>query len=340
MSHDIETRGDLAAFVANRTPAWHMLGTVVEDDNLTVADAMRLAYLDGWNVHLEPLMVPVGDDTDLRFIGVPGMSATVRTNPFDRSTFDALGVVSNNYAVAQVEDVAEFAQNVADEGLVVDAAGSLNGGRRYFFTFRLPTTIDVGGADPIQTFFMVASSHDGSLANTGIVTPVRVVCQNTLTASLGTQTEQRFSFRHVGEGLKGKVDEARQAIGTVFAAQDEWAQNAAEWLDREVTAAEFDKIVTGLFPLDEDAPAVTITRTEEKRDTYRILYEVAPTQANIRGTAWAALMAATEQQEWFGRTIKGPAKAAEWRLDSPALLSARRSAVVTIGRTLGLTAGV
>jgi hypothetical protein len=67
---------------------------------------------------------------------------------------------------------------------------------------RRPEYIGLGG-DPSGTYIYVANSHDGSMAVTAAVTPIRIVCANTLGAALrraehGVDAQRTFRFRHTG----------------------------------------------------------------------------------------------------------------------------------------------
>lgn len=294
MAHEIEERDGRALAVFNRTPAWHQLGTVVDDPNLRLADAMRLAGLSGWNVRKVPVVGYDGDDP----IDGDRWNMTVRNDPFDEfAPASPLGIVSPAYTVVQNEEAFGFGEQIMDEGLIVEAGGSLRNGTQPFILFRTPDTIKIGGQDEVQPYLHMATSHDGSLSVTANLTGVRVVCANTQSMALALATP-RYTVRHIGEGIDGKVADAREALELTWDGISAFQMEAEAMLDREVSAREFDAIVEGLFPESKSDSTLAQTLVEQKRDTYRELYEVADTQANIRGTAWAALQAAWEMDEW------------------------------------------
>lgn len=295
MSHEIEIAADGTALaVYNRTPAWHQLGTVVDNPNLGLVEAMELAHLSGWDVRKVPVVGYDGDDA----IDAPRWQMTVRNNPVDKfAPADPLGIVSPAYTVVQNEEAFGFGQAIMDAGLIVEAGGSLFNGRQPFLLFRTPDTIKIGGEDEVQPYLHMATSHDGSLSVTANLTGIRVVCWNTQSMALALPTP-RYTVRHIGEGIEGKVQDAREALELTWEGISTFQMEAERMLDREVTAAEFDKVVEGLFPEPKSDATISQTLNEQKRDTYRELYETASTQANIRGTAWAALQAAWEMDEW------------------------------------------
>ena len=296
MSHEIEIREDGTAMaVFNREAAWHRLGTVVDDPGLTLEKAMRLAGLFGWGVRKVPVVGYDGDDP----VETGRWMMTVRNDVNDEfAPAQPLGIVSPAYNVFQNEEAFAFAEQVMDSGLIVDAAGSLYEGRQPFMLFRTPDSIKIGGQDEVQPYLHLATSHDGSLAVTANLTGVRVVCANTQAMALALPTP-RYTVKHVGkDGLEGRVLDAREALGMTFDGISAFQAEAEIMLDRAVTAKEFDAIVEGMFPEPKsDAPGAQ-TVVDKKRDQYREMYETASTQADIRGTAWAALQAAWEMDEW------------------------------------------
>ena len=66
-----------------------------------------------------------------------------------------------------------------------ETAGALGNGERVFITAKFVLTISVGNGDDVtESTFSVTTSHDGSGSITAAFTPIRIVCQNTLNASL------------------------------------------------------------------------------------------------------------------------------------------------------------
>jgi len=98
-----------------------------------------------------------------------------------------LGVVGERYHVLQNEDLFSFGDNILDGGGRWETAGSLKGGRVVFGSLALEreTVLDPNGvADVVKTYLLINTSHDGSIAIQASITPVRVVCANTLNVAL------------------------------------------------------------------------------------------------------------------------------------------------------------
>lgn len=195
MSHNIEIKNGKASFVENgrRGRAWHGLGTVF-DGPLTVKEALHHSHAD-YRVALQPLAVITPDirremDTgsvmalQLSNATIPNVMATIRLD-----THEPLGIVSDNYGVVQNEDAFKFIDTLVTGKLsdqehtpVIETAGVLDGGKRVFVTAKFPDEIILGnkGDDRVEMYMVFTTSHDGMGAVKCMVTPVRVVCNNTL----------------------------------------------------------------------------------------------------------------------------------------------------------------
>lgn len=195
MSHLIEIKNGKASFVENgrRGRAWHRLGTVF-DRPLTVKEALHYSHAD-YRVTLQPLAVLTPDiqremDTgsvmalQLSNATIPNVMATFRLD-----THQPLGIVSENYGVVQNEDAFKFIDTLVTGKLsyqehmpVIETAGVLGKGERVFVTAKFPDKIilDNKGDDKVEMYMVFTTSHDGMGAVKCMVTPIRVVCNNTL----------------------------------------------------------------------------------------------------------------------------------------------------------------
>lgn len=195
MAHNIEFRNGQAGFVENgrKARAWHRLGTVF-DRPLTVKEALHYSHAD-YKVVLQPLAVITPDircemDTgsvmalQLSNAIIPKMKATMRLD-----THQYLGIVSENYGIVQNEDAFKFIDTLVTGKLadlehtpVIETAGVLGKGERVFVTAKFSDDIilDNKGDDRVEMYMVFTTSHDGMGAVKCMVTPVRVVCNNTL----------------------------------------------------------------------------------------------------------------------------------------------------------------
>ncbi|RPF29032.1 DUF932 domain-containing protein [Georgenia muralis] len=293
---DIEIFQDgRAAFYGARTPAWHRLGTVT-DDAVRAEHALRLAGLDNWDVTMRPVFTTGPDGQP---VALPKHRATVRRTPgAPEGSFDALGVVGTDYQVIQNEEAFSFLTDLVEDGdATFETAGSLHGGARVFVTMRVPESVVVAGHDQIDLYLAVTTSHDGQSAFTAIPTPVRVVCQNTLTLAL-REARSRYRVQH-RPGQAPSAAEARQMLGITMAGGLDIVAAAEEMLKNRVTDAEFDDIVAREFiPMPPHASPKQWENRMLDRKGLAYFFRDAPTQDLGRNTAWGAFNAISEWSEW------------------------------------------
>jgi len=303
MAHELETVNGETSFASFREPAWHGLGTVFNEE-VSTAEMLKKAKLNNWNVRLEDVEVPAGMDSDKSY------SFVVRDNPFIKGNKDILGVVGERYVPLQNEDLFDFADNILHAGGRWETAGSIKNGRVVFGSLALEreTVLDPSGvSDKVNTYLLVNTSHDGSIAIQASITPVRVVCANTLNLALGKGNrgvKQSFKIRHT-QTAQGKVAVAREALGLANAYMDEFDKMASAMIETEITKAQFDKIVELAYPSPkDDSKKVSLTKHANKIDLINDIY-VGDFNNTISGTAWGALNALTERLDWHRAGRKG-----------------------------------
>jgi phage/plasmid-like protein (TIGR03299 family) len=303
MAHELETQNGVASFASFREPAWHGLGTVFTEEK-TTSEMLAAANLNNWNVRLEDVNIPSHLSSDKSYQYV------VRTNPTDKTQTDILGVVGERYHVLQNEDLFSFGDNILDGGGRWETAGAIRGGRVVFGSLALEreTVLDPNGvADKVKTYLLINTSHDGSIAIQASITPVRVVCANTLNLALGSKKKrngikQSFKIRHT-QTANGKVQIARETLGLANAYMDAFDIMAKQMIEKEITAQDFNKIVLAAYPKpDEDKKAAT-TKWTNKIDVINDIY-TGEFNGMIANTAWGAFNALTERLDWH-RSARG-----------------------------------
>lgn len=296
MAHELEiSEAGEVAFALRGAPAWHGLAAHIfgEDEHVTTSSMLDAAHLSGWNVRLEAFSnyAPEG----YRFNSEPYM--VVRTNPFDAGS-DVLATVGERYTVVQNEDLFAFGDAILDGGASWESAGSIKNGRKVFGSLVLPREIVLdpeGAADTTVTYLLVNTSHDGSVAVQASITPVRVVCQNTLNFAL-RGAKQTYKIRHT-QTVGGRVAAAREALGIAYKYVDAFEKEAQALYAQSMTDATFNEIVLALYPKPDADVKGALTKWENKVDTINTIY-TSPTCANIKGTAWGAVNALTERLDW------------------------------------------
>ena len=287
---------------STREKPWHGLGTVVREAP-TSENALRLAGLD-WNVVQEAIYTPCREK-------IEGFKANVRDT--DRKV---LGVVSDRYKVVQNVEAFSFTDELLGHGVRYETAGSLSGGRRVWLLARLPREYIIAG-ERISPYLVFSNTHDGSGSVKVAVTPVRVVCNNTLNLALET-AQRSFSMVHTGN-ISDKITEARDTLFKAESYMDRLGAEFEQLHQQKVTDAEVQKYIELLIPMESNA-----TRTQEKnvnrlREDLAMRYYDAPDLQKVGKNAYRFINAVSDfathaeplrrtanyNENLFSRTVDG-----------------------------------
>ena len=304
MSHEIDfTNNAKGAAMYADTPAWHGHGVVVKGCQ-TTEEALRLASLD-WEVQTVPAFSENEDGTYRK-------ASKVYLNRRS-DTGAVLGAVGNRYTVLQNREALEWMDAVVGEGLALwNTAGSLKGGQRVWGLAQLPGDLEISEGDHLQKYVLISNTHDGTGAVTLMPTSVRVVCWNTLSLALseGRRKTSTVRLKHLKGSLAARVDLAREALGLVNSAHEDFAATA-----RQLQAAEINsQMLSDYFDL---LVSYRSPKTQEK--VKQELYEVFAKSTNegqFGATVWTAFNAATEYADHDLRVSGSGALRAERRFES------------------------
>jgi phage/plasmid-like protein (TIGR03299 family) len=286
------------SFASFREPAWHKLGTVFDHEVTSSSEMLELAGLAGWNVRLEEITLPDGYTSAL----TPSFRV-VRDHPTNGNP-DVLGVVGQRYNVYQNEEMYDFADSLLD-GARWETGGSLKNGSVVFGSLALEreTVLDPNGvSDVVNNYILVSSSHDGSTALQASVTPVRVVCANTLAIAL-KGAKQTFKIRHT-QAMDGKVAAAREALGLAHSYLDAFDLEAKALFETSVNDKMFNDIILAAYPKPEKDAKGSFKKWENKVSELNTIYR-GETNGMIADTAWGAYNALTERLDWYRTARKG-----------------------------------
>jgi phage/plasmid-like protein (TIGR03299 family) len=277
---------------------WHGIGTVVEQDGLTSVEALKLGGLD-WQVDLFPKEVVIdrsGVDAfgkyveEIRRDRIPNSLAVVRS---DNDL--VLGEVSKRYTPVQNREAFAFFDSVVGAGdAAYETAGSLDLGRRVFLTARMNRDLNIGGVDVVETYLLMANSHDGTMSFTAAVTPVRVVCQNTLNLAL-KGAKQKWTMRHTAS-IDGKLEDARQALGLTTLYVDAFQKQAEDLIQQDLSKKQFEVMLKEVFKDEKAEKTGFFTPLQASLMTN---FESTRTlDDSFRMTKWGAVNAVGEYFEW------------------------------------------
>ena len=269
---------------------WHGLGTKV-DHHMTSREAIEAAGL-AWSVTKMPLYTK-GQRNG-------GTSATGYYGIFREDTGECfMAGCKNQYTPLQNMDAFSFMDGVLGEGLATyEVVGSLAGGRKVFALAKLPESIEVAHRDSVDQYLLLANSHDGTTAVTVQWTPIRVVCNNTLTAALA-QKGRKFHHRHT-LNFSRSIGDAREILGLASQYFKEWAIQAEALVTRQLTRAEELVILGQVFTLDQDRVTAIATDGGAHKGREQALLDCLTLahygQGNesFAGTAWGLFNGVTE----------------------------------------------
>lgn len=312
MSHQFET----GFFV--RTPAWHNLGTVVNDYPGSVEEARKLAGLD-WDPIEESTydLVGVGADGQPHYEAIEGFKQIKRSDTGARLT-----IAKGTYTVLGNEVPFQIAEAVLEAGketgreVKYETAICLDGGRRVAILVNLGDTMLPGDPSPHTKYMYVATSHDGSAALRAGGTDVRVVCANTEAAADSDSKAKGtfFTFNHT-KNIMARVDEAKAVLLGVYDDVEKVYDRAREMLEVKITARQREAFVRG-FAIERairtsDVKAATLAaKLEHPRiiktieATMTTLNQIldSDTCTGISGTAYGLTQGAIELLDHFRPT--------------------------------------
>lgn len=244
MAHEFES----GFFV--KQPAWHSLGTVLEQPP-TIEEALQLAGLD-WKVGLQQL----GRMTS------KGFRKSNRWSIVRESDDSELGTVGKVWRPLQNEQAFAWFQPIVDAGLAtLEAAGSLRKGGRVWVLAKVTGANDtIVEGDEVSRYILLAHGHDGLLAIRAGLTPVRVVCQNTLSAAIGDGKQLLKIFHHANAGKS--LDAARDIITRANGAFDRAADAYRALAKMNVTEKQLRAYVDAVFPKTKTQAEIAAEATQ------------------------------------------------------------------------------
>ena len=223
----IEEINGVASFAENgrKERAWHELG-VVFDGEMTVETALAASHAD-YTVAKMPVYYQTKNGG---FAANPEFFHIIRED-----NGAPLGLVKKSYGVVQNADAFQFVNNLCAGGNAaepfIESAGVLGHGERVFITAKFPERFKCGEilGEDAEVYAVITTSHDGSGAVTVMLTPVRVVCNNTLQYALGCNYS-KFAFRHtvnVKLRMKEDLEHAAKVLGCFEATKKAIAEKTA-----------------------------------------------------------------------------------------------------------------
>ncbi len=288
-------------FYVRETP-WHGLGTKVLEAPAS-KDALQLAGLD-WRVLQEPIYTAMEELVD-------GYKANVRDS--DRKV---LGVVTDRYRVIQNDEAFAFTDELLGAGVKYETAGSLQGGRKVWLLAHMPHEYIISG-ERISPYLLFSNTHDGSGAIKVALTPIRVVCQNTLNLALAN-AKRSWSMIHTGD-IKEKMQEAKDTLFLAENYMDELGKEFEALRMKKLTDKQVMEYIEILLPIEDGSTPQQEKNMKRLREDMKIRYFDAPDLQGVGKNAYRFVNAVSDfathaeplrrtanyKENLFSRTVDG-----------------------------------
>ena len=285
-----------------REAPWHGLGTKVAEAPDS-EEALEAAGLN-WKIIQEPIYTGTRET-------ITGYKANVRNS--DRKV---LGVVSDRYKVIQNNEAFAFTDELLGEGVRYETAGSLQGGKKVWLLARLPQEYIISG-ERISPYLLFLNAHDGSGAVKAALTPIRVVCQNTLNLAL-KNAQRTFSIMHTGD-IREKMKDARDTLFMAEKYMDSLGKEFENLRMQKMSDKLVNEYIEVLLPVDEGATPQQAKNIRKLREDMKRRYFDAPDLQDVGRNAYRFINAVSDfathaeplrrtsnyKENIFSRTIDG-----------------------------------
>lgn len=289
MAHELLIEGGKASMMYVGKVPWHGLGTKL-DEPATSAKAMEAASL-AWRVKKVPLYAIEGGGA----AAVPNRFAVVPEHQWGKSGCPIFGLVGKEYTPLQNEDAFAFFDSIVGmNAAMYHTAGALGHGKRVWILAKLPGQIRVVGDDVADKYLLLANGHDGNTAVQMKFTPVRVVCQNTLSVALSAGPAVSV---HHGWHFEERMEDAKTTLGIIT---DRFARLEREFKGMAgfgVGQQQLNAYLKDVFPDPKQSRNKPLMQAAiHDRDQCVRLFEcgLGNDLPGVKGTLWAAFNAVTD----------------------------------------------
>lgn len=311
MAHEIE--GNKAFYVS--TPAWHKLGKVLTDAP-TIEEAWNLAYPHTlFKLDIDAKIVD--ESGNAQYMPLKNSKVIMRDDGLELST------VGSDFELVQPIEILEYFRPLLESGLVkLEAGGSLRGGSQMWALAKVQNAdADILPGDKVEGYELFYTGFDGNLRAGKLSTNTRVVCANTLKASLNDGKHQT-KFKHT-KNIRIRMQNAQDAVKQRLENFQKDVEKYRFLAAKKVSELSQKVYVRNVFLTDSEKQDPKTISTK-KENTIQHVINLIDTQKNLelvpamRGTAWQAYNAVTQylthdygrsddsrvQSQWFGETSR------------------------------------
>lgn len=308
MAHELEfVNGEASMAYAGDVP-WHGLGTKVLPD-LTPEQMLKAANLD-WTVEKSPAYAIVNGEPELI-----GRSALVR----DRDS-KILDIVTDDWNPVQNQEAFDFFHEFVMAGdMEMHTAGSLKDGQIVWGLAKVKESFELFKGDRIDSYLLFSNFHKYGFSTDLRFTPIRVVCNNTLTLSLGSKTERMVKMSH-RRAFDPQI--AKDALGIATDKLQKYKEMAEFLGSRRAKGEDIMEYFKRVFPV---TGAATSKETSKNAQIASDILHTQPGAEYAEGSWWQPFNAVTYvtdhlagrsadtrmQSSWYGSNKNLKTKALE-----------------------------
>tara|TARA_R110000803_G_scaffold119177_2_gene187460 strand:- start:7472 stop:8416 length:945 start_codon:yes stop_codon:yes gene_type:complete len=295
MAHNVETMA-----YAGEVP-WHGLGTKVIDD-LTPDQMLTKAGLD-WTVSSQPMYYRDAENNEIE---IPKRKVLVRDS--DQTILSTIG---DGWKPLQNSEAFEFFNEFVMAGdMKMHTAGSLSNGRMVWGLAKLKDGFTVTNGDDVEGYLLFSNPHKYATSIEVRFTPIRVVCNNTLTYALSSNidTAARMNHRQVFD-----ADSVKETLGLATDFMQDYADVSRFLSSKNYTKDSIVDYYNQVFPI-----AGANKRSKDMSRNAETALETVNTQPGAKlseGSWWSAFNSVTYlidhelgvsqdtrlQSAWFGK---------------------------------------
>ena len=262
MAHNINSSRGEAALYLLKEKAWHGLGTVVSEAK-SAEEVIKIAKLDYEVVkarvyasflpkthkiieRLEHSYKVQDKEGNTYILNRKGELVNNAYVTYRKDTYELLmsgSVVTDRYTIVQNKDAFDWIDSLMDsQNIIFETAGALGRGERVFIAAKLPSSYKIkGDKSEITKYLLFTNTHDGSGKIQVLFTPIRVVCNNTLTAAL-QGAANKYTIKHT-KTAHAKLDMALEMLNVYNEYEELHIEAMNKLVDIPVSDLEAKKII-------------------------------------------------------------------------------------------------
>jgi phage/plasmid-like protein (TIGR03299 family) len=291
--HAVETMAYVGA-----TP-WHGLGTAVTDEAAQYDHQLFIEKAElNWEADKRQLFRKVGDTI------LPANAWEVVRSTDGKVLADSVG---ERYTILQNKEAFAWFQPWLDaKEAALHTGGALFGGSRIWALAKVNRDpMEIAAGDVVEKYVLLSHSHDGSLAVRCGFTPIRVVCNNTLSMAHSDSASKLIRLKH-SKNVHQNLENLRDVMNLINSEFEATAEQYRLLQRKSINQNDLRKYVKAVFAEDsviwtekertKEQKEVVSERQKNILDSVLELCETGKGNnlPSVRGTYWSAYNGVTE----------------------------------------------